>query len=294
MKFGYPVRTGFTLIELLVVIAIIAILAAILFPVFAQAREKARAISCLSNERQIGMAMLQYVQDYDETYPNGININGNQRVWPAEGWAGLCLPYLKNTAIYQCPSDTTSSISKTDTVVSYAYNSNLVGFIEKENDPIPSGLALATLSSPSRTVQLFEVSNITSNLSDDREGAKPGGVLGTNFSGASIGLDNRLYALQKWSTSSINQYATGLLGSREPFKQDKTQFVSQRGRHNGGANFLLADGHAKWLTGNAVSSGLNAPKESCNQDNLPILPGCGEKFDAAGTASQLTATFSIR
>ena len=63
-------RRGFTLIELLVVIAIIAILAAILFPVFAKAREKARQITCTSNEKQLGLAFLQYVQDYDETYPS--------------------------------------------------------------------------------------------------------------------------------------------------------------------------------------------------------------------------------
>ena len=62
-------RSGFTLIELLVVIAIIAILAAILFPVFAQAREKARQISCVSNEKQLALGIIQYVQDYDETYP---------------------------------------------------------------------------------------------------------------------------------------------------------------------------------------------------------------------------------
>ena len=287
-------RVAFTLIELLVVIAIIAILAAILFPVFAQAREKARAISCLSNERQVGMAMIQYVQDYDEIYPNGININGNKRVWPAEGWAGLCQPYIKNAAIFKCPSDTTASVSATDLVVSYGYNSNLVGFIEKENDPAPSGQALAALASPARTVQLFEVANITANVSDNREGANPGGTLGTNFSGSSIGLDNRLYALQVWSTSSKNQYATGLLGSRAPFNSDKTQFAAPKGRHTGGANYLLADGHAKWMIGNSVSSGLTAQAETCNQDNLPALPGCGQKFDAAGTASSFSATFSIR
>src|SRR5579862_9787828 len=83
-------RKGFTLIELLVVIAIIAILAAILFPVFAQAREKARAISCESNERQIGLAIMQYVQDYDETFPRA-NYPNNTNEW---SWA--INPYMKN------------------------------------------------------------------------------------------------------------------------------------------------------------------------------------------------------
>ncbi|HEV2472758.1 MAG TPA: prepilin-type N-terminal cleavage/methylation domain-containing protein, partial [Chthonomonadales bacterium] len=74
-------RRGFTLIELLVVIAIIAILAAILFPVFAQAREKARAISCLSNEKELGLSVLMYVQDYDENFPSGL-----QNAWYADTW----------------------------------------------------------------------------------------------------------------------------------------------------------------------------------------------------------------
>jgi prepilin-type N-terminal cleavage/methylation domain-containing protein/prepilin-type processing-associated H-X9-DG protein len=84
---------GFTLIELLVVIAIIAILAAILFPVFAQAREKARQITCVSNEKQMGLAMLQYVQDYDETFPVGqyYDANGN----PLD-WQNAIYPYVKN------------------------------------------------------------------------------------------------------------------------------------------------------------------------------------------------------
>src|SRR6516165_5669613 len=79
---------GFTLIELLVVIAIIAILAAILFPVFAKVREKARQTMCLSNEKQMGLAYMQYVQDYDETYVFS-------QLWggPGHGWAGHLYPY---------------------------------------------------------------------------------------------------------------------------------------------------------------------------------------------------------
>jgi prepilin-type N-terminal cleavage/methylation domain-containing protein len=105
---------AFTLIELLVVIAIIAIIAAILFPVFAQARDKARQASCLSNCRQIGLAVTMYVQDYDETYfwqsawNESIDLGAGE--WgPSYNtyvrWPFAHAPYLKNTAVYRCPSD---------------------------------------------------------------------------------------------------------------------------------------------------------------------------------------------
>jgi len=91
-------RRGFTLIELLVVIAIIAILAAILFPVFARARENARRSSCQSNMKQIGLGILQYTQDYDETYPPRGNGAGSFRQ--------LTQPYIKSTQLFECPSNT--------------------------------------------------------------------------------------------------------------------------------------------------------------------------------------------
>lgn len=94
-------RRGFTLIELLVVIAIIAILAAILFPVFAQAREKARQTACLSNQKQLATATLMYTQDYDETFPMSAYLELPNRVTSVYG---AVAPYMKNIQIFVCPS----------------------------------------------------------------------------------------------------------------------------------------------------------------------------------------------
>jgi prepilin-type N-terminal cleavage/methylation domain-containing protein/prepilin-type processing-associated H-X9-DG protein len=111
-------REGFTLIELLVVIAIIAILAAILFPVFAKAREKARTSSCQSNLKQIGISVAMYVQDYDEKYPLAIGGTPPAIYMLTE----LLDPYIKNAQVWQCPSKEraidTTAIGKTS--VSYA------------------------------------------------------------------------------------------------------------------------------------------------------------------------------
>jgi prepilin-type N-terminal cleavage/methylation domain-containing protein/prepilin-type processing-associated H-X9-DG protein len=117
MKSFHTSRTfGFTLIELLVVIAIIAILAAILFPVFAKAREKARQIACLSNEKQIGLALLQYTQDYDEDWPtrydNDVNdpnalIDGRQA-----NWKDKIMPYIKSARVFACPDNPAASVGE--------------------------------------------------------------------------------------------------------------------------------------------------------------------------------------
>src|SRR5579883_1901400 len=96
------VLRAFTLIELLVVIAIIALLAAILFPVFAKAREKARQASCLSNEKQIGLGILQYVQDYNEQFPCCVEYY-NTPYAGVYGWGGEIYPYVKSNAVFSCP-----------------------------------------------------------------------------------------------------------------------------------------------------------------------------------------------
>ena len=120
---------GFTLIELLVVIAIIAILAAILFPVFAQAREKARQTSCSSNLKQIGTAMLMYVQDYDETYPNRrfepFDPSDNNLRYDDHSLRSVIQPYVKNWDVFVCPQAVArdgNALPQQNLNTSYLYN----------------------------------------------------------------------------------------------------------------------------------------------------------------------------
>ncbi|MDX1932270.1 MAG: DUF1559 domain-containing protein [Capsulimonadales bacterium] len=123
-------RTAFTLIELLVVIAIIAILAAILFPVFAQAREKARQTSCLSNVKQLGLATLMYVQDYDETFPTAgvydwyTNETGDASDARNNYWPARLMPYMKSLGILRCPSDPGPSTAESN----YSWAGAFIGY----------------------------------------------------------------------------------------------------------------------------------------------------------------------
>lgn len=129
-------KKGFTLIELLVVIAIIAILAAILFPVFARAREAARATTCRSNMKQIGTAMRMYSQDYDELMIKGgqdvgtTDSDGNGRYDP--GPAILLQPYIKNAPVWQCPSASFKMNQTTYGAVSYQFSNRVAGVADAQ------------------------------------------------------------------------------------------------------------------------------------------------------------------
>jgi prepilin-type N-terminal cleavage/methylation domain-containing protein/prepilin-type processing-associated H-X9-DG protein len=213
-------EAGFTLIELLVVIAIIAILAAILFPVFAQAREKARQTACLSNTKQLGTALAMYTQDYDETIP--YNDNGPDF---APGKA-MCTfdtlqPYLKNTQVYVCPSAGASdrvpifmNYDNTNRpLISYAINN--VYF----NDPAQ---------------RLFEKASPATLASIED-------VVGTVFCGDSKPSANQKHwAWQVVGTTLNTSVTPAILG----YPNQQGQFVA---RHNNGLNFTFFDGHAKWM-----------------------------------------------
>lgn len=257
-------RRGFTLIELLVVIAIIAILAAILFPVFAQAREKARAISCLSNEKQINLAILMYSQDYDETYPE----DGIFYFYSGTGWASLVAPYIKSTQLFWCPDDSgpTNGLDRIvggfggGPMISYTANGVMGGARKADNVcygvicgnpysfgwPQPSWyqsqpMTLAGVNSPAATISFTEMH------SDDVHLLSGLGFLGYNPT--DIWPTNILL----WECSPFggdcyynvdgSQIPDGAWPASTAYPLGKSGGVSVH--HTGTANFAFADGHVK-------------------------------------------------
>ena len=207
---------GFTLIELLVVIAIIAILAAILFPVFARARENARRASCQSNLKQIGLGVLQYNQDYDEKYPfqndpafpDGIPIS-NPMGSNAVTIPDKTHPYIKSSQVWKCPS----SISGGNNLVSYHYN----GAIQ--------GLSLAAIEDVARTEMLRDSG---SNRAFDRFYMRPYSTLGYT------------------DAQKVAQARSDRADYANPANQPP---------HFTGYNMLLADGHVKYYDFKKIVAG---------------------------------------
>jgi prepilin-type N-terminal cleavage/methylation domain-containing protein/prepilin-type processing-associated H-X9-DG protein len=219
-------RHGFTLIELLVVIAIIAILAAILFPVFAQARDKARQATCLSNCKQLASAFLMYAQDYDERlvqvgdWPFLIqpgeppSLSGRTyRVWEDH-----ILPYTKNAGIFRCPSSKTAWGS-TATPFDYGYNTLIGTWL----NPPGKQLSLAAFAAPAGTLLLADAGACHSD-----------------------GKGYCLRGKKALTAEELNQpYSTISVRPNDALTSGSDEYPAPR--HNGGSTLVLADGHAKWM-----------------------------------------------
>jgi prepilin-type N-terminal cleavage/methylation domain-containing protein/prepilin-type processing-associated H-X9-DG protein len=274
-------KRGFTLIELLVVIAIIAILAAILFPVFAKVREKARQTSCLSNEKQLGLAFAQYYEDYDEKWPAGVALKDTPATITTSsglgnGWVGTLYAYIKSTGLLKCPDDsTTNNVQNTYTAypVSYGFNSNA------------AAAADAQFTAPASTVALFEIQGATANVTATYANSAVGDGADastsntyTDSSYADNGNNLSADASVVWATSNLGGETGPNFGS----------FTNGNALHTGGSNFLLADGHAKWFRGSAVSAGYNNPNTGSNAPES----GTAGAYYAAGTANTTTTTYA--
>jgi len=258
---------GFTLIELLVVIAIIAILAAILFPVFAKVREKARQTQCLSNEKQIGLAILQYNQDWDEHFPCGYQADDGA------GWAGQVYSYVKSDATFICPDDSRD-------LISYGINEILETGATTGAGNMPTGGSMTdgALTSPTQTILLSEILGFGSGYeTPDYVVPSPGpGVFPTeNTSPAVDGLNwnfvggaNLNVASPQGTNDAVGVNIGGVTGG--------SLYMA---RHTNGANFLLADGHAKFLQPSRVSPGWMAASTTSDQTSV----GNANSGEAAGT-----------
>jgi len=220
-------KSAFTLVELLVVIAIIAILAAILFPVFARARENARRTSCLSNLKQMGLAAMQYTQDYDEKYPAGFYTtsqpapNGYPWVSGLWFWQQTLYAYHKSSQVFNCPSAPVSPVDSQGRATPYYGNYGANRLVMRGGGATEAIVGLPSITAPATVYLMMDSGNY---------------IVSTE----AVTIPRGSY-----------DYVPGLgeLGVTAGSPALLTTVVSdfQKGRHFGGMNIAFADGHAKWV-----------------------------------------------
>ena len=264
-------RNGFTLIELLVVIAIIALLAAILFPVFARARENARKSSCQNNLKQIAIGWSQYTQDYDEM---SVPIRGGGVGSASFRWPVIIQPYIKSNQIMRCPSAPA-------TTAHLAYTYNWYVGLNANSDGVR---AISDIPLPAQSPMFAD-------------------AVGAYATTISAGLDASSAGFIRGSivnmTGSTGILARQLQGS--PFDYTGArQALIEGDRHLGGANYAFVDGHVKWLaavthttfhsqmSGFTGSADFAAPVKT--PDDYAQAPKAGLDWDCDGTVGQPGAT----
>ena len=241
-------RKGFTLIELLVVIAIIAILAAILFPVFQKVRENARRSQCLSNEKQLALAILMYNQDADESYPMGNSLFDTSGGWTgsaAGNWAVSILPYIKSNGVFACPDDALGNTvdptaSWEGLRISYVANGlqnissndghNCLGLMCQ--GPANQTVTQAGVNSPSSVIMLAEAHSADLQKTG-------GGNYTAGFNNIITGIPFYINQAPP-NQCGVSNNKAGTCGT---YPNGVDGAISAH--HNGLANFAFADGHVK-------------------------------------------------
>jgi prepilin-type N-terminal cleavage/methylation domain-containing protein/prepilin-type processing-associated H-X9-DG protein len=264
---------GFTLIELLVVIAIIAILAAILFPVFAQAREKARAITCVSNLKQIGTASNMYIQDYDETFVGGWggpSIDAEHSMWRyalqpyiqkygSQTLDAYNVSGFQSQGVFVCPDQPASQSSYGPTgygMNSYSLTTGLHIDSASGNESFP-GVSLASINKPASLVSFADASNLNNGIkadphfSDGDDNCPNSGCTGTAPNGTGPWSFNPDVWTESWSPDwefSVpgnygRDWSVAGVGPHRPMP-----------RHSHQVNCAFADGHVKSMNGHFVNA----------------------------------------
>jgi len=286
-------KKGFTLIELLVVIAIIAILAAILFPVFAQARAKARQISCLSNTKQMGTATMMYIQDYDETLP-GYRFNGPAgsgiNPYASDARVGssakdvifinqLLFPYIKNNDVWKCPSalqqwvNVDDKTGATGAFQSYGGENSyaMSNYLFRSN----AGLSIAAIVAPADTVGMVDATYYNTLPHGPRTGSGPCKLKGETYGTATSPVDptSSTYPYY-WKNMGNSTYAF-TAGSNNPDDPSNADVLTKgKARHSNLLNVMFMDGHSKAIQYDTLVFDANLVTGGTNSFWDPYKTGC--------------------